>query len=108
VYIQRLALQRDLLQPHVLTSLHDRTAAWLGLGTALNVFRRQSRVQNRTSIVTLYLLCIFGLHISVPALLNVVSMEGTTKTTAIIEWVNPQPVRYVRTFSFRASQRLTW
>jgi hypothetical protein len=89
MYTQRLSLRRDLLRPQSLTSLHDHTAAWLGIGSALNIARKQRRIVNHTLITTMYLLCVFGLHNTVPALLTLVTRVGTAPATAVIIEMTP-------------------
>jgi hypothetical protein len=89
VYTQRLALRRNLLQSPTLTSLHDRTASWLGLGSALDILRKQSHIFNHSTITALYLLCIFGLHNTVPALLNVATVTRPVPSWASMYDVTP-------------------
>jgi hypothetical protein len=97
MYTQRLALRRDLLRPQSLTSLHDRTAAWLGVGSALNVIRKQSKTLGRHLVIAMYLLCVLGLHNTIPALLSLVTKsEFYTKEGIIVEMTPPSQ------FSFKS------
>jgi hypothetical protein len=101
MYTQRLALRRDLLRPQALTSLHDHTASWLGLGAALNVVRKRSGISSRATITALYLLCIFGLHNSIPALLNVIPLPEENAFELAGVWVGrltPHASKCVHTF----------
>jgi hypothetical protein len=91
MYTQRVALRRDLLQPQSLTSLHDRTAAWLGVGSALNIVRKQRRAFSRTLVTAVYLLCIFGLHNTIPALFSLVTEANMQpKNATIVEMTLPK------------------
>jgi hypothetical protein len=92
---QRLALRRNLLRPQSLTSLHDSTAAWLGLGSALGVMRRQTvLISHPTTIVALYLLCILGLHSTFPALLILVPRDDFIQRATDLVVMAP-PDQYV-------------
>jgi hypothetical protein len=89
MYTQSLALRCDLLRPQSLTHLHDHIATWLGLGAALNIARKPSIVTYRIIIVTSYLLCIFGLHNTIPSVLNIVPLESTLLTSEYILEMTP-------------------
>jgi hypothetical protein len=89
MYTQRVALRRDLLRPQSLTSLHDHTSAWLGVGSALSVVRKQTRTLNRTVVTAVYLLCIFGLHNTIPALLSLVTRSDFQTINATIMNMTP-------------------
>jgi hypothetical protein len=89
MYTQRVALRQDLLRSQSLTSLHDHTSAWLGIGSALGVVRKQARAFNRTILTAVYLLCIFGLHNTIPALLSLVTKSGFQTSNATIMNMTP-------------------
>ncbi|GJE98956.1 hypothetical protein PsYK624_151940 [Phanerochaete sordida] len=78
---QRLALRAALRTRQTLTAVHDKSAAWLGLGAALDALWQQTKLRaapGGVALVTLYLLCVFALHISVPSLFHVVPANVTT------------------------------
>jgi hypothetical protein len=88
-YTQRIALQRDVHQSQTLTSLHDRTASWLGLLAALKAVHRQRDLSSRTTLTLLYLACLLGLHNTIPALLNIETVQRTFPTHASIIEMTP-------------------
>ncbi|KAJ7242139.1 hypothetical protein B0H12DRAFT_1236803 [Mycena haematopus] len=80
---QRLALRNDLNTRQTLTAVHDKTAAWLGLGSALSSLWQQTKIRAATwgvTCITLYLLCVFTLHVSIQALFHVVPYNATIPT----------------------------
>jgi hypothetical protein len=86
---QRLALRHIVLQQQTLTTLHDRAATWLGLGSAVNTVRKQRSFSGHVTLALLYLLLLFGLHNTIPALLNVQSLDHEHNTTAVIIQTTP-------------------
>jgi hypothetical protein len=68
MFTQRLALRRNVFQRQTLTTLHDRTSSWLGLGAGLNAVRRKRTFSAPVLLTVLYLGCLFGLHNTIPAL----------------------------------------
>jgi hypothetical protein len=99
VLTQRLALRRNILQRQTLSSLHDRTSSWLGLGAALNVLRRQRRFASRITLTALYLGLMFGVHTTIPALLNIVALDTETSVPArIVQMTPPVIPAYVLAF----------
>ena len=83
LFTQRLALRRDLNTRQTLTAVHDKTAAWLGLGSALSSLHAQARLPAAVGgvfCITTYLSCIFALHISIPGLFHVVPYNETIQT----------------------------
>ncbi|KAH7917472.1 hypothetical protein BV22DRAFT_935569 [Leucogyrophana mollusca] len=64
---QRLAISRHISQRQPLTATHDAIGAWVGLGSALDSLRKQTKLATRPLgiiSVTAYLLCTAGLHIT--------------------------------------------
>jgi hypothetical protein len=86
---QHLALRHIVLQQQTLTTLHDRAATWLGLGAAVNTVRKQRSFSGHVALALLYLLLLFGLHNTIPALLNVQSLDHEHNTTAVIIQTTP-------------------
>lgn len=77
---QRLALRSDLLTRQTLTSIHDKSGAWLGLGSAVMAVWQQTKLRTGAwgiSAITVYLLSVFALHITIPGLLHVVPYNAT-------------------------------
>ncbi|OCH86351.1 hypothetical protein OBBRIDRAFT_828360 [Obba rivulosa] len=72
---QRVALRRSLYKKETLTALHDRNTAWLGLGSAAvnwcSQFQEKTSARWNVTATTIYLLGIFALHITTPALFSV-------------------------------------
>ncbi|GJE88181.1 hypothetical protein PsYK624_042640 [Phanerochaete sordida] len=77
---QRLALRRDLNTPQTLTALHDKSSAWLGVGSALVSLWQQTKLRVATGgvlSITLYLLGVFTVHISIPSTLHLQLYNAT-------------------------------
>jgi hypothetical protein len=75
---QQLAIRGVVLKHQKLTATHDEIAAWTGLGSALLVLWRQTRIAASvvgTLSVTIYLIGISVLHISTPSLFNLQVFE---------------------------------
>jgi hypothetical protein len=73
IVTQQLAIRGIVLKCQTLTATHDESAAWAGLGSALLVLWRQTRIAASvvgTLSVTIYLTGISVLHISTPSLFN--------------------------------------
>ncbi|GJE88180.1 hypothetical protein PsYK624_042630 [Phanerochaete sordida] len=78
---QRLALRRDLNTPQTLTALHDKSSAWLGVGSALVSLWQQTKLRVATGgvlSIALYLLSVFMVHISIPSILHLQLYNATT------------------------------
>ena len=74
VVTQTLALKRNYYIQQSLTALHEKSAAWLGLGSALSgMWRSRSYKGARWSLllVLLYFVCLFALSVTTPALINI-------------------------------------
>lgn len=77
---QRLALTSALYTRQTLTAIHDKSAAWLGLGSAFVTLGLQTRLPSAflpVLCITLYLLGNFALHISIPGLFHIVPYNAT-------------------------------
>ena len=76
---QRLALHVDLFSSRTLTAVHDKSSAWLGLGSAFMSLWQQTKLPSSTvgvlSIV-IYLLGTFILHITIPGVFQVVPFNS--------------------------------
>ena len=71
---QQLALRRNLNQKQNLTAAHDKSTAWLGLGSAVPVLFNQIRTPADifgTTCILLYLGGLFVLGITMPILFTV-------------------------------------
>lgn len=80
---QRLALRNDLNTRPTLTAVHDKTTAWLGLGSAIDSLWQQTKLRAATwgvFCITLYLVCVFTLHVSIQGLFHVVPYNATIPT----------------------------
>jgi hypothetical protein len=78
--IQQLALRRAFHKRQTLTAVHDRHAAWSGLGSALTTLYSQRK--RTTSVwgilfVTAYLLGTTVLHITTPSLFSLATFNNT-------------------------------
>lgn len=77
---QQLAVSRNLLLRQKLTSAHDKTSAWNGLGSAVVAVWRQYSIPTAVSgtiAIATYLACISALHITTPAILRLVPFNST-------------------------------
>jgi hypothetical protein len=89
MFTQRLALQRDLAQRQTLTAIHDKSSAWLGIGSAVVGVVQQMKLQTAVwgvILIALYFLGVFTLHVSIPSLFHVDLFNGTnpiTRTTIL-------------------------
>jgi hypothetical protein len=86
---QRIALRHAVLQPQNLTTLHDRSNAWLGLGATVGVMWKQRGLSHHITLTVLYLGLLFGLHNTIPTLLNVVYLDKLSLVNATIAQVTP-------------------
>lgn len=80
---QRLALRIELYTVQTLTAIHDKTNAWLGLGSAAVSVWQQTKVPAALSgvtCITVYLAAVFALHITIPAMFNVAPFNATMPT----------------------------
>lgn len=80
---QTLAFRRDIYVRQTLTALHDKSTAWLGLGSASLSLWRQFKLRAAmvgVLYITAYLLGIWMLHITIPAVLDVVPYNATVST----------------------------
>ena len=71
---QNLALKRNYHVKQTLSALHEKSAAWLGLGSAVTGMWRQRKhkaARLGVFLILAYLACLFILGSSVPALINV-------------------------------------
>lgn len=89
VVTQQLAIQGILLKRQMLTTAHDESTAWSGLGSALLVLWKQTRIAASvvgTILITIYLMGISVLHVSTPSLFSLQIFElsnGTTISTRV-------------------------
>jgi hypothetical protein len=86
---QRLALRRNILQAQTLTSLHDRTTSWNGLFSALKRLTKVRPVSAHLTLTALYLALLFGLHNTIPALINTSPDSPLTNITISIVRMQP-------------------
>ncbi|KAF8180038.1 hypothetical protein K438DRAFT_1976997 [Mycena galopus ATCC 62051] len=78
---QKFALRRGLQFRKTLTASHDTTAAWIGLGSALETLFDQISVPSSVTgilLIVAYLLNISVLHITIPALFSVQAFNVST------------------------------
>ncbi|KAG2120226.1 hypothetical protein DEU56DRAFT_747020 [Suillus clintonianus] len=91
---QRLAMSRTLVRRLKLTSIHDISGAWGGLGSALSSVWKQIGVPASswaTTAVTTYLICISVLHVTSSTLLQFQTFNSfmTTNVSTTLGWVDP-------------------
>ena len=78
---QQLALKREFHVSQTLSALHDKSSAWLGVGSSALVLWSQLKVRTaplRILLIAIYLAGIFVFHITTPSLFNVVPYNVTT------------------------------
>ncbi|KAG2757956.1 hypothetical protein P692DRAFT_20710186 [Suillus brevipes Sb2] len=90
---QRLALSRALRHRLKLTSIHDISGAWSGLGSALSSVWKQTAIRASvwtTTAVTAYLVCISVLHVTSSTLLQFQTFNTTmaTNVSTTLGWVD--------------------
>ena len=93
VTTQKLAMQGIFLKYQTLTATHDESTAWIGLGSALLVLWKQTRIA--ASVigalwVTIYLIGISVLHISTPSLFNIQVFEQPNASTILTQKLMPK------------------
>ncbi|KAH7916996.1 hypothetical protein BV22DRAFT_1135800, partial [Leucogyrophana mollusca] len=94
VYLaQRVALSRRLSQRQFLTTIHDVTGAWGGLGAALDGLWQQTKVVASplgVLSVTAYLLNVSVLHITSSSIIQFQTFNNTVTTSAptAVGWPN--------------------
>ncbi|KAF7375776.1 hypothetical protein MSAN_00467300 [Mycena sanguinolenta] len=79
---QTLATRRSLQKNQMLTTTHDNTAAWAGIGAAVSLMWNQKKNSSRSSILgvlsaTTYLAAVLGLHITSSSLFSLVTFNST-------------------------------
>ncbi|EKM54941.1 uncharacterized protein PHACADRAFT_142728 [Phanerochaete carnosa HHB-10118-sp] len=88
---QRRALRNDLSARQTLTAVHNKASAWLGLESALESLWQQTKLSAAAwgvSCITLYLLCVFALHISIQGFFHVVLYTATMPTLQLTNLTN--------------------
>ncbi|EMD37230.1 hypothetical protein CERSUDRAFT_95485 [Gelatoporia subvermispora B] len=99
LFTQQLSLKRNFHVRQTLTALHDKSNAWLGLGSAfLTLYQQKTTKTSPWYIVaiTMYLLGIFILHITTPALFDVIPFTQTALVTPINGTVGAPQAAVVR------------
>ncbi|KAF9228084.1 hypothetical protein BS17DRAFT_319284 [Gyrodon lividus] len=102
VITQSLALRSNLLRQQTLTALHDKSAAWGGLGASLLGIWRQRTTPAAvfgTLGVALYLSCISILHVSSSSLLAVETFQSTNLTQIQTNLALPNMSAVMQVFS---------
>ncbi|KAG1808619.1 uncharacterized protein BJ212DRAFT_1484880 [Suillus subaureus] len=90
---QRLAISRTLIRRVKLTTIHDISGAWAGLGSALSNVWRQTDVPASwwtTSAVAIYLASIAVLHVTSSTLLQFQTFNAsmTTSVSTTLGWLD--------------------
>ncbi|KAG1873980.1 hypothetical protein F4604DRAFT_1766368 [Suillus subluteus] len=90
---QRLAMSRALVRRLKLTTIHDISSAWAGLGSALSSVWKQTHISaslSATTAVTTYLVCISVLHVTSSTLLQFQTFNSsiTTNISTTLGWVD--------------------
>ncbi|KAG1736318.1 hypothetical protein EDB19DRAFT_1910270 [Suillus lakei] len=99
---QRLAMSRALVRRLKLTSIHDISGAWAGLGSALSSVCKQTGIPASlwaTTAVTAYLVCISVLHITSSTILQFQTFNSsmTTYVPTTLGWVDVSTVDWTTT-----------
>ncbi|KAJ3540257.1 hypothetical protein NM688_g6252 [Phlebia brevispora] len=82
--MQRITMHEFTRYPQTLTAIHDKSFAWLGLGSSLQTLGRQAKLATDVlgiSMITLYLLLIFVVHTTLPSVFGVATQNVTTLST---------------------------
>ncbi|KAI0089620.1 hypothetical protein BDY19DRAFT_114224 [Irpex rosettiformis] len=89
---QRLALVLDLHTQQTLTAIHDKSSAWLGIGSSIFVLVDQVKIPAAISSVvyiTTYLTGVAVLHITLPASVSVNTYNATALTKQATKLARP-------------------
>ena len=89
---QRLALICDLRTVQTLTAIHDKSSAWLGLGSSLLALVDQIRLPTAVVGVLFITLCLSGialLHIAIPASVSISTYNTTMLTQQTTQLARP-------------------
>ncbi|KAJ3541672.1 hypothetical protein NM688_g6052 [Phlebia brevispora] len=81
---QRISLHDFISHPQTLSAMHDKSSAWLGLGSSVQTLIRQSKLVTDfvgVSMITLYLLLIFVVHTTLPTIFRVATQSSTLSTS---------------------------
>ncbi|KAJ3556890.1 hypothetical protein NM688_g1773 [Phlebia brevispora] len=81
---QRIMLHEFLRRPQTLTAIHDKLSAWLGVGSSLQTLWQQIHLVTDflgISMITLYLLLIYIVHTTLPAIFGVTTQNVTVAVT---------------------------
>ncbi|KAH7920745.1 hypothetical protein BV22DRAFT_1132840 [Leucogyrophana mollusca] len=92
-FTQRLSLLRNFSRRQKLTSIHDASGAWIGIGSALFSLWDQTKVASSpwsTLAITTYLLSVFILHITSSSLIQFQTFNATSSVPVptTIGWPN--------------------
>ncbi|KAJ3556887.1 hypothetical protein NM688_g1776 [Phlebia brevispora] len=77
---QRITLNEFVKHRQTLTAIHDKSSAWLGLGTSLLTLGRQAKLATDLlgiCMITAYLLLIFVVHTTLPSIFGVSTQNVT-------------------------------
>lgn len=89
---QRVALIHDLNTRQTLTAIHDKTSAWLGLGSSLLALIDQFKLPSAVPSVIctgIYLAGIAALHITIPAFVSINTYNATVFTKQTTQLARP-------------------
>ncbi|KAJ3556625.1 hypothetical protein NM688_g1922 [Phlebia brevispora] len=81
---QRITLHDLINKPQTLSAIHDKSSAWLGLGSSLQTLARQATLVTdflSVSMITAYLLLIFVVHTTLPGIFGVATVNVTVSST---------------------------
>ncbi|KAJ3556888.1 hypothetical protein NM688_g1775 [Phlebia brevispora] len=81
---QRITLHEFLRRAQTLTAIHDKSSAWLGLASSLQVLGHQRKLVTDflgISMIASYLLLIFVVHTTLPSIFGVTTQNVTVFTT---------------------------
>ena len=76
-------MRSELNAKQTLTALHDKSNAWLGLGSAVMTMWDQTKVPTAlpgVGLITVYLIAVYLLHVTIPAIFNAQPFNGTMPT----------------------------
>ena len=77
---QRLALCADINTERTLTAIHDKSNAWLGIGSAVVSGYHQLELMSTSGVACIggYLAGVAVLHVSIPAMLHAENFNDTS------------------------------
>ena len=105
--MQQLAIAKLIAQRHYLTTVHDTTNAWAGIGASLSALLQQKNQPSSLWAiigVMVYLICISVMHIASSTVLQFTTYNSTSiiSVPTLVSWPNSSTLaNYAWTFAIQ-------